>query len=278
MARDRAAGARPFLVVGAGGTVEVGAVDPLPTLAAFCREQDLWFHVDGAYGAIAAALPEAPADLKGLAEADSVAVDPHKWLYAPLEAGCVLVRDPATLLDAFSFHPEYYRMEVPGQEPRLNYFDFGLQNSRGFRALKVWLALRQVGRAGYQRMLREDIELAERLFRNAADHPELEAFTRNLSITTFRFVPRDLRGRAAEPPVADYLNGLNQELLDRLQAGGEVFVSNAVLEERYALRSCVVNFRTSGGDMDAIPGIVVRIGREVDRERRPASLRADRSR
>ena len=144
---DAAAGDLPFIVVGTAGSVSTGAVDPLPEIAAVCREHGLWFHVDGAYGGFAAAVPEAPDDLRGLTLADSVAVDPHKWLYAPLEAGCALVRDPEALRAAFAYHPPYYHFE----ERATNYVDYGPQNSRGFRALKVWLALRQVGAAGYRR-------------------------------------------------------------------------------------------------------------------------------
>jgi len=134
---DAAAGDVPCLVVGTAGSVSTGAVDPLPEIAATCREHGVWFHVDGAYGGFAACVPEAPDDVRGLSLADSVAIDPHKWLYAPLEAGCALVRDPEMLRAAFSYHPPYYHFE----ERATNYVDYGPQNSRGFRALKVWLAL-----------------------------------------------------------------------------------------------------------------------------------------
>ena len=269
--RDRERGLAPFLVVGTAGTVAVGAVDPLPAIAAVCRRHGLWFHVDGAYGAPAALLPEATADLKGLALADSVAVDPHKWLYAPLEAGCTLVRDPRQLMDAFSFHPEYYAFEAPEKESRTNYHEWGPQNSRGFRALKVWLALKQVGRDGYVQMIRDDIALTRILFEACAAHADLEAATCNLSIATFRFAPADLRARAE---AAKYLNELNRELLDRLQAGGEAFVSNAVVDGRFLLRACIVNFRTTREDVEAVPEIAARLGREIDSERRPTSLRS----
>src|SRR5262249_10923078 len=132
---------RPFLVVGTAGSVSTGAVDPLPEIAAVCHEHGLWFHVDGAYGALAARVEGAPAGLRALSAADSVAVDPHKWLYAPLEAGCALVRDASKLHHAFSYHAAYYHFD----DQAVNYLDFGPQNSRGFRALKVWLALRQAG-------------------------------------------------------------------------------------------------------------------------------------
>jgi glutamate/tyrosine decarboxylase-like PLP-dependent enzyme len=259
---DRTAGRKPFLVVGTAGTVSTGAIDPLDEIARVCRDHDLWFHVDGAYGAPAAALPESPAALKALALADSVAVDPHKWLYAPLEAGCTLVRDPKHLAEAFSFHPEYYVFGAPGGEPPTNFHELGPQNSRGFRALKVWMGLRQAGREGYIRMIRDDIALAKALHERVAATPELEALTHGLSITTFRYVPPgvDLR----DPATVKYLNELNTAILQRLQAEGEAFVSNAVVEGRFALRACIVNFRTTQRDIEALPGIVVRAGRIAD--------------
>jgi glutamate/tyrosine decarboxylase-like PLP-dependent enzyme len=270
--RDRAEGAQPMLVVATAGSVSTGAVDPLREIAAVCREEGLWLHADGAYGAPAAMLPEADPDLRSLALADSVAVDPHKWLYAPLEAGCVLVRDRALLRGTFVFHPPYYPDTEESADAPVFFHEFGPQNSRGFRALKVWLALRQVGRAGYVAMLRDDIALARRLHERCAAHPELEAATRDLSIATFRYVPEDLRARAGEPAVAEYLNALNEELMGRLMAGGELFVSNARVAGRFLLRACIVNFRTAERDVDAVPGIVARRGRETDEELRPAAL------
>ena len=266
IARDRAAGERPMMVVGTAGSVSTGAIDPLPELARLCGDEGVWFHVDGAYGALAAAAPGVPADLAALALADSVAVDPHKWLYAPLEAGCVLVREPDLLRNAFSYHPPYYHF---GDGPT-NYVDYGPQNSRGFRALKVWLALRQAGRSGYARMIGDDIRLSERLHALAGAHPELEALTQALSITTFRFVPRDLRGEVGSADAEAYLNRLNEALLERLQRSGEAFVSNAVIRGRYALRACIVNFNTTLADVEALPGIVARLGRATDAELRPA--------
>lgn len=269
IAADRAAGHLPFIVAGTAGSVSTGAVDPLRAIAALCREQRLWFHVDGAYGGVAASTPDADADLRALAGADSVAVDPHKWLYAPLEAGCALVRDAARLRAAFAYHPAYYHFE----EQATNYFDYGPQNSRGFRALKVWLALRQAGAAGYRRMIAEDIALARRLAAAVERHPLLELWTRQLSITTFRCIPADLRARREEPDVARYLDQLNQALLDAIQRGGEAFVSNAVIRGRYLLRACIVNFHTRESDVDALPALVAAQGRALDERHRPASLR-----
>ena len=263
---DLAHGDRPIMVIGTAGSVSTGAVDPLRELAEICRANGLWFHVDGAYGAPAAVLPDAPEELRALALADSLAVDPHKWLYAPLEAGCVLVREPNRLSEAFGYTPAYYHFETEGEEPPINYYELGMQNSRGFRALKVWLGLRQAGREGYARMIGDDCRLAAALHRHVAAHPELEAVTLGLSITTFRYVPHDLRGQGAG--AEEYLNTLNETLLARLKVGGEVFVTNAVLDGRFLLRSCIVNFRTTEADVAAIPGIVARAGRTVDAELR----------
>jgi aromatic-L-amino-acid/L-tryptophan decarboxylase len=257
--KDVDEGDQPFLVVGSAGTVSTGAIDPLPELAAFCQERKLWFHVDGAYGAFAAAVAGAPPDLRGLQLADSVALDPHKWLYAPLEAGCALVRNPAALRNAFSYHPPYYSFDVEGT----NYFDMGPQNSRGFRALKVWLALQHAGAAGYREMIRDDITLARYLYELALDHPELEAITNHLSITTVRYIPRELRASLGSKATEDYLNRLNQRLLTAIEESGQAFISNAVIAGKYALRFCIVNFRASTGDMEAMPQLIAHWGRQV---------------
>ncbi|MFZ0301299.1 MAG: aminotransferase class V-fold PLP-dependent enzyme [Terracidiphilus sp.] len=264
---DLDAGDRPIMVIGAAGTVGTGAVDPLNELAAVCREFNLWFHVDGAYGAMAAALPNAPAELSGLGQADSIAVDPHKWLYAPLEAGCALVCSSEKLRDAFAYHPPYYHFETEA----INYFDLGPQNSRGFRALKVWLALQQAGRQGYIQMISDDIRLAAELFQLIPQYPELQPLTQSLSITTFRFVPPDLA--SGEEEAEEYLNRLNTELLTRIQNSGEAYISNAIVHGKFALRACIVNFRTMRADIEALPPLVVRLGRQTDAELRPASLR-----
>jgi glutamate/tyrosine decarboxylase-like PLP-dependent enzyme len=258
---DVAAGDRPLLVVGTAGTVSTGAVDPLPAIAGVCREHGVWFHVDGAYGGFAAAAAGAPADLAGIGLADSIAVDPHKWLYAPLEAGCALVRDADHLRAAFAYRPPYYHFE----ERVTNYVDYGPQNSRGFRALKVWLALRQVGASGYRTMIGDDMRLARALADAVRRTPELELLTQALSITTFRYVPPACAAGIGDPAIDQRIDAINRELLDRLQRGGELFVSNAVIGGRYALRACIVNFQTTPADIDAIPEIVVRVGREVVR-------------
>jgi aromatic-L-amino-acid decarboxylase len=257
---DLRLGHRPFLVVGTAGSVSTGAIDSLPDIAAICREHDVWFHVDGAYGAPAAQVPGSPASLRGVSDADSVAVDPHKWLYAPLEAGCVLVRDAEKLRAAFSYRPPYYHFD----DHVVNYVDYGPQNSRGFRALKVWLGLRHVGRAGYLKMIGDDMLLARHLHQLLAHHPEFEATSQSLSITTFRYVPPDLRPQLGSGKVEDYLNQLNQNLLTAVEKTGEAFLSNAIIGGRFVLRACIVNFHTSLEDVDALPRLLSRLGQEAD--------------
>jgi aromatic-L-amino-acid/L-tryptophan decarboxylase len=271
IAADAADGDLPFLVVGTAGSVSTGIVDPLADIAAVCRRHDLWFHVDGAYGALAAQVPGAPESLLAVCEADSVAVDPHKWLYAPLEAGCALVRRPSDLLRAFSYHPSYYHFD----HEVTNYFEYGPQNSRGFRALKVWLALRQVGRSGYLQMIGDDMRLARQLYALVQQHPEFEAMTQHLSITTFRYVPRDLQSAHPTPEIEQYLQQLNQELLTRVERSGEAFLSNAMVGGRFALRACIVNFRTSLADIEALPPLLARFGREADLSLRHLDRRSD---
>ncbi len=270
VAADRAAGHLPWLVVASAGTVSTGAVDPLRALRTLCDDHGLWLHVDGAYGGLAAVLPAAvldargdaaAADLHAIALADSIAVDPHKWLYVPIEAGCAVVRERGLLRRAFSHVPPYYNFAGDGDDEPLNFYERGPQNSRGFRALKVWLALNAAGREGYAQMIGDDVRHARLLFDAVAAHDELEAVTQGLSITTFRYVPAAWRGDTSAH-AAD-LDALNRELCTRLQAGGDLFVSNAVVDGRYLLRACFTNFRTTNADVEATPAIVVRVGRAV---------------
>ncbi len=264
--RDKANGDLPCMAIGTAGSVATGAIDPLEEIGSICKEHDLWFHIDGAYGGFAAILPDAPHDLRVLSLADSVAVDPHKWLYAPLEAGCALVRDKSALLDAFAYHPAYYKFDLESGEMPVNFYELGPQNSRGFRALKVWLGMRQAGREGYIRMISDDCALSREMFAVVDAHPELEALTQGLSITTFRYRPPDLDPR--DPNAAVYLNELNEALLSRIQNSGEAYVSNAVLNGTFVLRACIVNFRTDSGHVRALPELAVKLGRELDRHMR----------
>lgn len=265
---DLADGYFPFLVVGTAGNVSTGAVDPLRELSAVCREYGLWFHVDGAYGAAAAVVPESPDDLHALALADSVAMDPHKWLYCPIEAACVLTKRKDALRAAFEYRPDYYGYDGD-QADRVDYYEHGMQNSRAFRALKVWLTLRQAGRAGYRDSIRGDIHLAETLFGLLTEHPAFETNSVHLSIVTFRYVPQHVERSDAASEA--YLEALNRSLLAELQANGKLFLSNAVADGRYLLRACIVNFRTLHRDIETIPSIIAETGRRLERTIRTGS-------
>ncbi len=265
--QDQAAGRHPFMVIGNAGTTMTGAIDPLPDIAALCREHGLWFHVDGAYGAVAAVLGARYPELAALAEADSLAIDAHKWLYAPVEAGCILVKNGKALSDVFDDDPDYIH-NAPSHEGA-QFYRKGPQHSRQFRALKVWLALKRLGRSGYTQMIARDIARAEELFALVSEHPELEAATTGLSITTFRFVPADLS--TDTDGAASYLDALNEALLTEVQASGEAYISKAVSEGRFLLRACIINYRTTSADLARLVDVVVRLGRELDRQLRPKS-------
>ncbi|WCO00320.1 pyridoxal phosphate-dependent decarboxylase family protein [Psychroserpens ponticola] len=254
-------GYKPIMIIGTAGDVSTGTVDNLKNLSTISKTYNLWFHIDGAYGIPAAIIPSLKDIFEGVTEADSIALDPHKWLYSPLEAGCTLVKNPQHLIDTFSSHPEYYNFTSSEGEIAQNYYEFGLQNSRGFRALKVWLTLQHLGRSGYEKLIGEDIELSKLLFHLAEKHDELEPVTQNLSITTFRYIPKHVKMSLDDKNT--YLNTLNEKLLNELQTGGEVFLSNAIVNQKYCLRACVVNFRTSKKDIKEIVDIVIREGQKM---------------
>lgn len=198
---------------------------------------------------------------------DSLAVDPHKWLYAPLEAGCTLVKDPKHLTDTFSYRPPYYNFE----QAELNFVDYGPQNSRGFRALKVWLSFQHIGAQGHRQMIREDIQLARHAYELLGGAPYFEVFSTNLSVTCFRYVPPGLKRRLGKQKTESYLNKLNQVILNRIERSGEYFISKAIIDGKFALRLCIVNFRTIRADVDAFPDFVRRLGEEVQEEIAAAS-------
>ena len=177
-----------------------------------------------------------------------------------------MTKHQQALRNAFSFRPEYYRL-AGRKASGTDFYELGMQNTRGFRALKVWLMFRAAGRAGYIESIRDDIRLAQRLFELVDQHAEFSTHAVNLSIATFRYVPGDLRNDTSAD-AENYLDTLNQAVLAEVQANGEAFLSNAVVEGRYLLRACVVNFRTRESDIDALPEMIAKIGRRLDRELR----------
>jgi glutamate/tyrosine decarboxylase-like PLP-dependent enzyme len=251
---DLAAGLRPIAVAASAGTVNTGAIDPLEGIAALCDARGLWLHVDGAYGAPAALTGRYREELEPLALADSVAVDPHKWLYVPIDAGAILVRERKTLEAAFSVVPPYIREE--GAEPWLS--ELGLEQTRPFRALRVWMALKRHGLDGYRRLVEHDLELADRLCECVNASERLELAARGLSIVCFRYVRPGLSGARLER--------LNRLLLDEVQRGGEVFCSGTVLPgQGFVLRACFVNPRTTEADVARLAEVVVTAGDRLTR-------------
>jgi aromatic-L-amino-acid decarboxylase len=253
IAADRAAGFRPICVAASAGTVNTGAIDPLEALADLCDEEGLWFHVDGAYGAfgiLAEQTGGAEGLYRGLEHADSLAVDPHKWLYIPVECGCVLVRDAAAMRDTFSLVPPYLR-----DHTALPWFsEFGIQQSRGFKALKLWLVMQQVGERGYRELISRDVALAQALQARLRARGDFELVAAGpLSITCFRYAP----------PGARDLDALNRDVLERIQREGHVYLTSTELGGRLVLRACIVNFRTTEADLDRLLEAVAETGQHV---------------
>jgi glutamate/tyrosine decarboxylase-like PLP-dependent enzyme len=257
IAEDRRNGDLPIAVAGTAGTVGTGAVDPLPQLLRVARDEDLWFHVDGAYGAFAALAESCPPDLRALAEADSVACDPHKWLYAPIDAAITFVREPGRLERSFAFHASYLETEPTDQEVAL--LERTPENSRPQRAFKVWLALQALGRDGYAAMIDYNIRLAAYMEALVRGTPALTvAAPRELSIVCWRVEPAGMTG--------DALDELQTNVINDLERRGIAMISNTTLRDGHtALRACITNFRTRPDDIDAIVRASAEIGAELAR-------------
>lgn len=245
IAEDRARGDLPIAVVATAGTVGTGAIDPIGELASAARGEDLWLHVDGAYGAFAAVAASAPEELKGLGQADSVACDPHKWLYSAIDAGVVLVREPGILERSFAFHAKY--LETESAAERVDLLERSPENTRPFRALKVWLALQLYGRDGYGEMIEYNLKLAEYMERLVESTPGLVlAAPRQLSIVCWRAEPKGVSDAIG-------LDELQTRVIEELESRGIAMVSNAVLAGgRTAIRACITNFRTRAEDVEVL--------------------------
>jgi glutamate/tyrosine decarboxylase-like PLP-dependent enzyme len=271
--RDVDQGIKPFAVVGTAGTVSTGAVDPLDAIADVCAEHGLWFHVDGAYGGPAMLAEDLRPLFAGIERADSIAFDPHKWLYTPHSGGCVVVRDMRHLQESFDVYASYTVQDKEYTQHGIDLGRHGPQFSRGFSALKVWVSLLAHGREAYARRISHDAELARYLGARAQERPDFELATPvGLSITCFRYVPEGL-AEIDGPEREAYLNELNHRLMTEIQLDGRVYVSNAILGERFVLRSCIVNFRTEAEDLDAVLDVAAELGAGIDAELRPEALR-----
>jgi glutamate/tyrosine decarboxylase-like PLP-dependent enzyme len=251
--------------------VATGSIDPLGEIADVCTDERLWFHVDAAYGGPAVLADDLRPQLAGIDRADSIAFDPHKWLYTPHSGGCVLVREVRHLGDSFVVHPTYTRADKDRTGWGLDLMEHGPQFSRGFWALKVWVSLLAHGWRAYAARISHDAALARYLAARATERLEFEATAPvTLSIACFRYVPPSL-GRG--PGREEYLNHLNERLLTEIQLDGRVFCSNAVLNGRFVFRICIVNFRTEAEDLDALLDVASELGARVDAELRPAQLK-----
>ncbi|RWM96537.1 MAG: amino acid decarboxylase [Mesorhizobium sp.] len=256
IAADRNAGFRPACVIGTAGTVNTGAIDDLQALARLAAQEDLWFHVDGCIGALIAIAPENSHRVAGIEQADSIALDPHKWLHAPFEVGCALVRDASAHRNTFAVTPEYLESTPRGLASGQWLHDFGLQTSRGFRALKVWMALKQHGVEKFGRLIDQNIAQGHYLGALIEAEPLLELVAPpRINIVCFRYRSDGLTGERQK--------ALNTEIMLRLQEGGIAAVSDTTVHGQHCLRVAINNHRTRRDDLDLLVRETVRLGQEV---------------
>ena len=256
VAADRSAGLRPFCVVASAGTVNTGAVDPLNEIADFCEAENLWLHVDGAYGWIGGIDPAKSPLYEGLARAQSLALDPHKWLAVPIECGCTLVRDRELQRETFSYLAPYLRIDGKASDD-VPYWpaEYGFQLTRGFRALKVWATLSQLGRRGVRDLVVRHNALALRLAGAVEAAPDLELTAPvALSIVCFRYRPPGWRGSGED------LDALNWRINDAVNDGGRYYFTPTSLDGRYSLRACIIHYDTGATEVDGLVAAVREAG------------------
>ena len=238
--RDLDASVKPIAVVASAGTTATGSIDPIREIASICREHNLWLHIDGAYGALASlAIPEA---FDGMDQADSISLDPHKWLYQPTGCGCLLYRDPSAARQAFSHSGDYARSLTTDPIEGFAFFEESIELSRPFRALSLWLSLRYFGLRAFQQSISDDLHLAQILAHFIDAEPKLERLAPvALSAVCFRYTAS-----------SGNLDDVNRRILDRVIRRGRVYLSNATIRGHFALRACIVNHRTTETDVHAI--------------------------
>jgi glutamate/tyrosine decarboxylase-like PLP-dependent enzyme len=257
IAEDRKAGFRPICVAGNAGTINTGAIDDLNALADICKKEDLWFHVDGAIGAVAVLAENVKPKLQGIERADSIALDLHKWMHIPFEAGCVIVRNEDAHRRTFSLTPEYLVHETRGLAAgHLWFTDYGLQLSRQFRALKVWMSIKEHGLDRFGRMIARNVEQAHYFGGLVANEPTMELLAPiGLDIVCYRFNPGGMD--------EDALNALNKEILMQLHEQGIAAPTYTTLQGQYCLRIAIANHRSTNDDFDLLAKEVVRIGKGI---------------
>jgi glutamate/tyrosine decarboxylase-like PLP-dependent enzyme len=255
--RDLRNGMAPIAVVASAGTTATGSIDPLNAIAVICQEFELWLHVDGAYGALASlAIPDA---FCGLSRANSLSLDPHKWLYQPAGCGCLLYQDRSAALRAFAHSGDYVKALSEDPVEGFSFFEESMELSRPFRALQLWLSLRYYGLNAFQESIREDLQLAQILAEQIDKEPSLERLAPvALSAVCFRYAGQ-----------GDDVSALNRAILAKVVQRGRVYISNATIQDQFALRACIVNHRSTEDDVMSVVREVIEVGDELSGKKRP---------
>lgn len=248
--RDRQAGLYPACVIASAGTVNTGAIDPFDQIADICQQENLWLHVDGAFGGVGILADSVKHLYKGIERADSLGIDPHKWMYIPVECGCAIVRDQQAMRDTFSVVPPYLR-----DDRQLPWFsEYGPQQTRAFRSLKLWLAMKHVGVEGYRELITRDIELARLLQAKILARSDFELVAPGpLSVTCFRYVPWGSHDGEV----------INRAILDIVQSQGQVYLTSTEVKGEFVLRANIINFRTNEADLDFLLQTIAQAGQQV---------------
>ncbi|HZM76309.1 MAG TPA: aminotransferase class V-fold PLP-dependent enzyme [Candidatus Limnocylindrales bacterium] len=250
---DRAAGFDPLCVVATAGTVVTGAVDPILEIAEVARAESLWLHVDACYGGFARLAPSAAPLFEGIAEADSIALDPHKWLYQPADCGCLIYRDPASVRGAFNLDADVTRILQSEPAEAFAFWDYGPELSRRFRALKVWMTLAHVGADAIGKAIESNLDCARYLAELVDGCQDFEMMAPvGLSIFCMRYLPTGFRSGPLSGERQRELDRINEQLMLRVQRDGGSYLTNATVAGRFALRGCVLNYRTTRKDMEIL--------------------------
>ncbi len=257
---DIAVGLIPACICASAGIANTGAIDPLNDIADLCTAHGVWFHIDGAYGAPAAMVDRFRWMQQAFARGDSLSIDPHKWLFAPIDVGCLLVRHPERARQAFSITAEYVQVTQDDPIEKHTFFEHGMELSRRFRALKVWMILKVRGVEKIAAVIDRNIDLRRQLDKRIYQEPRLEWLGSQLSISCFRYVPDGWTQVGA-------INKLNKQILNTIVQEGHAFMSPTKLDGRYSLRVCIVNFRTTRQDIDFLIDEVLRLGQEIAESR-----------
>lgn len=259
VAADRAAGLKPACVIASAGTVNTGSIDPLEEIADFCVREEMWFHADGCIGALLKAAPRGEALVRGLERADSLALDPHKWLHAPFVAGCALVRDRRAHFGAFTLHGEYLQEQARGLAAGEFLADYGIDLSRGYQALKIWMALSHYGADKFGRLIDQNIDQARRFAARVMREPRLDLMAPQvINIVCFRYTLPGLSEAGHR--------ALNTEIMLRLQEAGTAVPTDTTIGGRHCLRVAITNHRTRMADLDLLADEVIRLGGVIARE------------